>query len=594
MPYDGLVTAAICQELNEKLAGGRIEKIYQPLKDEIMLLLSKQARYRLLISANAQNARMHLSKNAKPNPATPPLFCMVLRKHLEGGRIVEITQAGLERILQIIVNTRDELGQPTLKKLIVEIMGKHSNIILVDHQTGKIIDGIKRYSHAVSRHREVLPGRDYLAPPEQGKIHPIGLNEERFFQLITSKDIDLKLTDILLQTFNGFSPRICREIVYRCGLPLDIKLNYCGEYELSMLWQHFNSLCTDLEKGNFNPTLVLNHDGSPIDFAAFALTQFADLHLEQGSMSEVLDSFYFLQERDCRIQAKRQSLMTIIKREINRLKNKIPKQRQSLKKAENFEHYRLCGELLTANMHLIKKGMGMVELENYYSPDLEKITIELDPQKSPAENAQFYFKQYVRAKNTVEAVKQQLAQAQEELSYLEGVESAARFADSLKDLEEVENELVMQGYAKPSRQKDKVDKKQANKPQPLNFQSRDGLVILVGKNNRQNDYLTLRLAKGEDIWLHTKDIPGSHVVIKTQGRPVPPTTLEEAAVLAAYYSKARQSSKVPVDYTLIKHVHKPKGAKPGMVIYENQQTIFVDPDEKLVQNLKTTAQKSSE
>ena len=586
MPYDGIVTAAACHEFNEKIIGARIEKIYQPLKDELILTVSKpRVRYRLLISANAKNARMHLTETAKPNPAAPPLFCMVLRKHLEGGRIAEITQTDLERIIHINIDTRDELGRPTLKKMIVEIMGKHSNIILVDAQTNQIIDGIKRYSHAVSRHREVLPGREYTAPPKQDKAHPLGLDEEQFFQLITAADLDLKLTDILLKTFSGFSPRMCMEIVYRSGLPLELKLNNCGEYDLRLLWQQFNNICADIEQGNFNPTLVLNTNASPKDFAAFSLTQFADLPAEHGEMSAVLDSFYTHHDRILQIQAKQQSLLTVVNREINRLKNKLPKYQQSLSQAEKADNYRIYGDLLTANMYRLQKGMKKIELENYYSAESEKVIVELDPQKTPAENAQAYFKKYVKAKKTVEAVKHQLIQAEQELDYLEGVESSIRYAESLTDLEEIHIELAAQGYAKPINDKKKKDKKRRDKPQPLCYQSSDGITILVGKNNRQNDYLTLRLAKPEDIWLHTKDIPGSHVVIKTESQTVPSTTLEEAAVLAAYHSKAQHSSKVPVDYTLIKHVHKPNGAKPGMVIYENQQTVIVDPDEALVQKL---------
>lgn len=587
MPYDGLVTAAVCRESNEKIIGARIEKIYQPLKDELILIVSKpRSRYRLLISANAKNARMHLTETTKPNPAAPPLFCMVMRKHLEGGRITEITQPGLERIIHINVDTRDELGRPASKKIIVEIMGKHSNIILVDTQTNQIIDGIKRYSHAVSRHREVLPGREYLAPPKQDKVYPLGLDEERFFQLITAADLDLKLTDILLKTFSGFSPRICREIVYRSGLPLELKLNNCGEYDLRLLWQQFNDICTNTEQGNFSPTLVLNTDASPKDFAAFSLTQFADLPVENGEMSAVLDSFYAHHDRISKMQAKQQSLLAVVNREINRLKNKLPKYRQSLDQAEKADDYRIYGDLLTANMYRLEKGMKEIELENYYSPNLEKVIVELDPQKTPAENAQTYFKKYVKAKKTSEAVKQQLIQALQELNYLEGVESSIQHADSLTDLEEIHNELAVQGYVKTAVEKKKKDKKRPDKPQPLCYRSSDGLTILVGKNNRQNDYLTLRLAKPEDIWLHTKDIPGSHVVIKTEAQTVPSSTLEEAAILAAYHSKAQHSSKVPVDYTLVKHVHKPNGAKPGMVIYENQQTVIVDPNEALVQKLR--------
>ncbi|MTI79790.1 MAG: fibronectin/fibrinogen-binding protein [Firmicutes bacterium] len=589
MPFDGLVTVAVCHQLKDSLIGARIEKIYQPLKEELALLLSKPGeRYRLLISANAKNARVHTTENSKPNPSNPPLFCMVLRKHLDGGVISEINQPGLERLLQFKVNTRDELGRPTVKTLVVEIMGKHSNIILVD-QNNRILDGIKRYSHAVSRHREVLPGRDYMPPPEQGKINPIGLNEERFMELVTSADIDMKLTDILLKTFDGFSPRMCREVVFRSGLPLETSLNHCGQYELSLIWQHFYDICSNLDHSQFNPSLVLNRDGTPNDFAAFSLSQFKDLVVEHGDICQILDKFYTRKEQLEKLQAKKQSLLTIVSSEINRLKKKIPKFKKSLHQADQADDYRLFGELLTANMHLLEKGLKKVQLENYYHPNYNKVNIELNPQKTPSENVQAYFKKYNKAKKTTVAVKEQLSQAEEELSYLEGVDTAVRHASSIIDLEETKTELVSQGYLKPkSFDKTKKKDKKRSKPQPMEYQSMDGFTILVGKNNRQNDYLTQRIAQATDIWLHTKEIPGSHVVIRTEGGDVPPTTLEQAAVLAAYHSKARQSSSVPVDYTFVKHVHKPNGAKPGMVIYENQQTITINPDEEKVHNMSRT------
>lgn len=587
MPFDGLVMAAVCRELKEKITGARIEKIYQPLKEELTLLVSKpREKYRLLLSANASNARVHLTENNKPNPSTPPLFCMVLRKHLDGGHIHEIFQPGLDRVLHIKINTRDELGRPAVKTLIVEIMGKHSNIILVD-KNNKIIDGIKRYSHSVSRYREVLPGRDYLAPPDQGKIMPVNLDEERFIDLVTSADLDTKLADILLKKFDGFSPCMCREIIHRAGLPGSITLNECGQYELSMLWQRFSDTCNKLSSNKFNSTMVLDRDGTPKEFAAFNLTQFQECEIKHGSMNFILDQFFTKKEHIEKLYSKKQSLLTIVKNEINRLKKKIPKYKKSLQEAARAEDYRLFGELLTANMHKLKKGMKKIELENYYDPELKKISIELNPQLTSSENVQSYFKKYTKAKNTASVVQEQLSQAKSDLQYLEAVENAIRQANTMFDLEETEQELISQQYLKPGKTDDgrKKKEKQRSTPKPLEFKSTDGFTILVGKNNRQNDYVTQRIAQPNDIWMHTKEIPGSHVVIRTGGSKVPDTTLEQAAVLAAYHSKARNSSTVPVDYTYIKYVRKPKGAKPGMVIYENQQTIYITPDEKLIRKL---------
>ncbi|WP_031516151.1 Rqc2 family fibronectin-binding protein [Desulfofalx alkaliphila] len=586
MPYDGLVMAAVCHELNKELLGARIDKIFQPLKEELALLISKPGtRYRLTISANANNARVHLTKNSKPNPEKPPVFCMVLRKHLEGARFTGIQQTHMERILNLDLATRDELGRPAVKTLVVEIMGKHSNIILLDKESKVIIDGIKRYSHGVSRHREVLPGRDYLPPPDQGKVHPINLNEDRFFDIITTADLDMRLKDILLNSFNGFSPRMCSEIVYRCGLSPNTTLNHCGEYELRLLWNHFNSITSGIEGGKFNPTAVYDENGKPVDFAAFELTQFAGYEMQGGSMNEVLDQFYAKKEHLQLKYSKAQSLQAVIGKDLARLKKKLPLYQKSLKEAGRGDDFRIFGELLTAYMYQLTKGMNQVRLENFYHPELTKVTIDLDPQKTPSENAQYYFKKYVKSKNTLKAVQEQLKQAQQELNYLESIETAILQATNLSQLEEIETELISQGYIKAKRDHKKKDRKGLDKPQPLAYTSSDGFTILVGKNNRQNDYLTLRTAQSHDLWLHTKDIPGSHVVIRTEGRTVPTSTLEEAAILAAYHSKARQSGSVPVDYTYIKHVRKPSGAKPGMVIYDNQQTIRVNPDEGLVARL---------
>ena len=587
MPYDGLVMASVCHQLQSLLTGARVDKIYQPLREEVVILLSKPgARYRLLSSANATNARLHLTEHTKPNPSSPPIFCMVLRKHLEGGRVKEIRQQGIERVAHIDFDTRDELGRPAVKTLIVEVMGKHSNIILMDKTSRKIIDGVKRYSHGVSRHREVLPGRDYIPPPAQGKTLPIGLNEEYFINLLTKADIDTKLTDILLKTFDGFSPLMCREIVYRCDLPLETTLNHCGDYELRLLWKHFSTIANDLENGRFNPTLVLTNGGSPVDYSAFNLIQFEDCSLFHNSMSEILDDFYLKKDVYQKFHGKAQGLLTVLNREIKKITNKISIYRDSLKQAARGEDYRIFGELLTANIYRLEKGMETVELENFYHPEMDLLTIELDPQRTPSENAQHYFKKYIKAKNTIDASQQQLNHATGELHYLESIQTAVQQALTLDDLLEIEKELADQGYIKTIFNQDtRKDNKGGDKPQPLIYTSTDGYTILVGKNNRQNDYVT-RKAQDYDLWFHTKDIPGSHVVIRTEGRKVPQQTLEQAALLAAYYSKARESSSVPVDYTYIKNVKKPNGAKPGMVIYDNQQTIIVNPHPEITNILK--------
>ncbi|MCL0107474.1 NFACT family protein [Peptococcaceae bacterium] len=581
MPYDGLVMCAVCHELSKKLIGGRIEKIYQPLKEEILIFISNsKERYHLLASSSASFARIHLTKNLKSNPTTPPTFCMVLRKHLEGGRIQSITQKGLDRILHIHIDTKDDIGNPTTKTLIIEIMGKHSNIILVQKAQGEyqIIDAIKRYSHCLSRHREVLPGKKYIPPPPHNKANILNLSEESFINLVTSSDENLSLSDILQKNLEGFSPLMCREIIYRCNLPVDILLNYCGEYELRLVWQQLSQICTDLKQHKFSPVLVLDKDSNVIDFAAFKLIQFENHKIVSSSMSSVLEKFYEQKYCQSQIQSKMNSLLTIVKQNISKLKNKISKHKKSLQSANQKDKWRTYGELLTANMHLLKKGMDKIELENFYSENLDKVTIELNPELSPAENAQAYFKKYNKAKKTIENVTQHLKTAEQELGYLENVEHYIKMAKSLEELLEIELELEEQGYIKKSQKKKKRNDKKDISSNILKYKI-DDVIIMVGKNNRQNEYLTHRLAKPHDIWLHTKEIPGSHVIIKTEGKEIDDVIIKKAAQLAAYYSKARNSSKVPVDYTYIKNVKKSKGAKPGFVIYDNYKTVIVKPEE---------------
>jgi len=590
MPFDGLVLAAVQNELENKMAGARIERIYQPHKDELILLLHRPGnRQRLVLSANAWNARVHLTDVSRENPITPPLFCMVLRKHLEGGRILHFEQAGLERVLIIRIDSRDELGNPSEKHLICEIMGKHSNILLVDASTGTIIDGIKRYSHIVSRHREVLPGRPYLAPPAQGKSNPLNLTEEEFRLICLESPLDTTLVELLQKNFEGLSTLTCREIVYRANLPLETLLDHCGDYELRSLWKALQGVIAPAARGIFTPCLLTGPKGEPVDFAALDLhhTEWSRRH---GEMNFLLDVFYTTREKIQRFNKDKKELSTFLSKELARLEKKLSIYTESLAETAGAEKMRLYGELLSANLYRLKQGNTEVALENYYQEDNPLVVIPLDPQLTPSENCQAYFKKYEKAKKTRLAVEARIDQAREELGYLEGVKTALEQAGDPDELAEVRQELVEQGYLKPlpplpGAKKAKKAKKERHIPKPSAFCSSDGFMLFVGKNNKQNDYLTLKLARDEDIWLHTREIPGAHVIIRTEGKEVPPSTLAEAAGLAAFFSKARGSKKVPVDYTLKKHVHKPRGARPGMVIYENQKTIMAVPDREAAERL---------
>ncbi len=579
MSFDGLVMAAVKKELKETIVGGRIEKIYQPLPDEIVLIIHKEkSKYRLLASADARNARVHLTGSSRENPLTPPLFCMVLRKHLEGGKIIDIHQPGLERVFNIRVEAVDELGMLSEKKLVCEVMGKHSNIILVDPSTNMILDGINRYSYATSRHREILPGRQYIPPPETGKINPLEVTEEAFRGALWDPEQDIPAETILLQKFEGFSPQTCREIIVRAGMDPAASNQSLGEIDLRRLWESFKCVQDSAVSGRFEPSICYKGN-RPAAFSAIRLTQFSDCCCKQGRINEILDEFFSVREKQDRFQRDISELMKTVRNEIKKCHNKIAVHEQTLRRAENAEALRMSGELITANIFQIPAGASSVELVNYYDPEGNTVVIPLDPQLSPAENAQSYFKRYNKARKSLAVAESYLKETKAELDYLESVMAALEQAEDNNDLRQIRSELVKEGYVKPE-----AGSKGTRKPEPspepglITFRSSEGFNILVGRNNRQNDHLTMKIARPDDLWLHVKDIPGSHVLVKNPGGgEIPAPTVQRAAEIAAYYSRARESSKVPVDYTFRKHVRKPKGAKPGMVVYDNQKTILVEP-----------------
>ncbi|MFZ5640740.1 MAG: Rqc2 family fibronectin-binding protein [Bacillota bacterium] len=601
MAFDGPVMAAVTRELNGEMLNSRIEKIYQPAAAEIVLLLhTRQKKARLVLSADAREARVHITGEVRENPLTPPLFCMVLRKHLEGGRIIKFAQNGLERVLRIHVEAVDELGRLAEKVLVHEIMGKHSNIILTDPVENVIIDGIKRYSHAVSRHREILPGRTYVAPPEQEKANPLTVTEETFRETVWQAPEQQTLAKALLAGFSGLSPQTCREIVARSGLAPDTAVGTCGDYELQKLWFSLHGLVRNIQSGSFRPTLVLNTAGEAVAFSAVDLTLEENpgdedsaktrLIKEHSSMNEVLDRYFSLRRQKLALEQQKGHLLQVVTHEKEKLAKKLAIYEETLAEAADAEKHKIAGELLTANLYQLSKGAASAEVINYYDPAGATIVVELDPQLTPVENAQLYFKKYTKARTGAEFAKSQKEPALAEVSYLDSVLTSLTQAESTAELNEIRSELTEAGYLKekPLHRKGRAGaNKDAEPLPPLEFFSSDGLTVLVGRNNRQNDRLTLRTAGPEDVWLHVRDIPGSHVIIRCGHLDeVPDRSLEEAAMLAAYYSKARASANVPVDYTLRKHVHKPRGAKPGMVIYENQRTVYVTPDEETVKKLK--------
>ncbi|MDQ0337564.1 putative ribosome quality control (RQC) complex YloA/Tae2 family protein [Caldalkalibacillus uzonensis] len=567
MAFDGMMIYALLQEMRS-LESGRITKIYQPFERDIVLYIRAQGtNHRLLLSANPTYPRLHLTAEQLPNPEQAPMFCMVLRKYLEGGIIERIHQPEAERIVWIDVRSKNEIGDTYMKRLIIEVMGRHSNLILMDPETGKIIDSINHLSPSVNQYRVVLPGRPYVSPPEQDKENPFKVTKELFLRKLDFNQG--KIDRQIVQHFNGISPLLAKEIVYQAGLPRQ-----------DQLWESFNRLIKRIKTGHYDPVIV--DTDQKTFFYLFPLTHVKGQVTHYQTISRMLDAYFTEKARKDRLKQTANDLIKRLKTEITKNQKKQAKLEQTLEESEQADTYRLFGELLTAYMHQVERGTTEVEVVNYYDEQGKTVTIPLDPELAPNENAQRYFKKYNKAKAAREMAAEQLTKTKEEIAYLETLLHQLEQA-SWSDIEEIREEMVEQGYI---RERGKHRKKRKQElPKPETFYSSEGIPILVGRNNKQNDYLTTRLASSHDTWLHTKDIPGSHVIIRRQ--QFNETTLLEAASLAAYFSKARDSSQVPVDYTLVKHVRKPKGAKPGFVIYDQHKTIFVTPQEELVRKLKT-------
>ncbi|MGL4790263.1 MAG: Rqc2 family fibronectin-binding protein [Anaerotignaceae bacterium] len=585
MALDGITVSAIVDELKKKLLGGRIDKIYQPQKDEIIMSVrSIGENFKLLASANPSHPRLQLTPVSKDNPMTPPLFCMVLRKHIAGSKITNISQPDFERIIVIEMDSLNEMGDMTTKKLIIEIMGKHSNVILVD-ENNKILDSIKRISHDTSSVREVLPAKDYIAPPSQNKLNPLNLNKGEFLNILEEKSAE-KLQQLIYKTYTGISPVMASEICHRARLDGSLHPQEISDIQKENLFDQFFNLFEEVKNHNYIFETIYNNDGRVLDFAPLSMTQYKQLKkVNYTSISEMLDGFYTQRDNAYHIKQKAYDMRKVVSSNIERCVKKKEIQAKTLKDNEGLEKWKLRGELITANIYSIKKGMTTFKTVNYYETDMPEIEITLDPTKTPAENAQKYFNKYNKAKRTLVALKVQMKENEEELDYLEGVLVAIESSTEEMDLKDIRDELMAQGFIK-KKGKGKVDKR-VKKSKPLHFLSSEGFHIYVGKSNLQNDELTIHFAKANDIWLHTKNIPGSHVIIVTNDTgEVPDKTLLEAANLAAFNSKGKNGSKVPVDYCLRRNVKKPSGSKPGMVIYENNKTIYITPDEIMIDNME--------
>lgn len=567
MALDGLVIHAIVHEL-QQCVGQRINRIHQPAKHDIIFQMRIQRQnVRLLLSAQPTYPRVHFTKSDMPNPLQAPMFCMVMRKHCENGIIQAVRQVDMERIIHIDLLHRNEIGDAAPKRIIIELMGRHSNLILIDPTDGRIIDSIQHVTPALSSHRVVMPGSNYVNPPEQNKHNPLALSVAEIEQLLAESEAPLAKS--IVANLSGISPLVANELAHR--------VQVTGQTAEQVI----HDVCTRMSEHRYEPVIVT--DVKREYFSVIQLDHLSGTTQSFATIIECLDTFYSNKaERDA-VKQRTADLQRFLTNERNKNERKIKKLNTTLRRAKKSDQYRIAGELLTAHLHEVQKGAESIEVTNYYDPEASTMTIALDPQLSPAQNAQAYFTRYRKGTNSLSVVKEQIQKARMEITYLESLLQQLEHA-SLADIEDIRQELVEQKYLRNRSTKKQRRNQKNRRPSLLCYTSSEGIPIYVGKNNTQNDYLTMRLARPSHTWLHTKDIPGSHVVIMSDS--FGEVTLEEAACLAAFYSQARESSQVPVDYTLVKHVRKPNGAKPGYVIYEQQKTRFVTPEETRIQQLE--------
>lgn len=581
MALDGIVVRAIVDEL-QACVGGRINKIHQPNTHDIVISLrAGRENAKLLLSASPTYPRVHFTEQTFINPTEAPMFCMLMRKHCESGIIEKISQVGMERIIHIDVRQRDELGDVSVKRIIIELMGRHSNIILLDPASGTMMDGIHHVTPAISSYRVIMPGFSYTEPPQQNKHHPLTADSSVFEAFTAYEGTAAKW---FVDTFSGISPLISEEIVFRAGLSGESKSE-----ALPRLIQAFGEVMCLVSAYQFSPVIGQNTKGKMV-FSAIPLTHLSGESTPYSSISKCMEAYYGEKaERDA-VKQKVSDLLRFLQNERNKNVKKLDHLQKDLAEADDADQYRIFGELLFASLYAIQKGDKEAVLPNFYDEEQKEVRIPLDPLLTPSDNAQRYFKKYNKYKNSLQIIEDQLKKTREEINYMDNLLQQLSIA-SMNDIEEIREELVSQGYLRDRSKKGAKKKKKNNLPTLHVFTSSEGIEICVGKNNLQNEYLTNRLASSGDTWLHTKDIPGSHVVIRSS--TFGEVTLEEAAQLAAYYSQAKESSSVPVDYTLVRHVKKPSGAKPGFVIYDNQKTLFVTPDEERIKQLPSVIKNGS-
>ncbi len=586
MPLDALCLSGVIHELNTSLAGARVDKIYQPGRDEAVLALRTQnaGNVRLLLSANPASPRLHLTTLPLENPEKPPMFCMLLRKHLSGARLLEIVQTPLERVAALRFEALNELGDRVERRLILEAISHKTNLVLLDGD-GRILDCIRHAGGDVTAGRVLQPGMFYRLPPSIDKENPLTADRGQLETLLSAAPEEAQADRWLLDTFGGLSPLICRELAHRAGGAADVRLNMLGAEGRRALLDRLEELQAVVKENCYTPTMVLM-EGRPRDFTFLPIGQYEGAaQVERWpAFSPLLDAFFEQRERQDRIKQRGQDLIKSVTNARDRVKRKIANQEKELAATRDRDRLRQLGDIVTSNFYQMSKGMARLRAADFYNPEGEEIEIKLDPLLTPQQNAAKYYKDYNRAKKAEEMLTIQLEKGRQELDYLNSVLENISLAEGERDLAEIRQELADTGYLRrPGKAKDR-SKRVASKP--MEFMSTSGLRISVGKNNSQNDLLTCKLAGKGDIWFHTQKIHGSHVILWTEGGQPDLQSLNEAAILAAWFSQARESSKVPVDYTPVRFVKKPGGARPGMVIYTTYETAQVTPDGALAKRLR--------
>ncbi len=583
MAFDSGMLACTLSELRRVALGARIEKIYQPERDEIIIQMrSFEGEKKLLINAGSNNPRICFSSAKRENPQNPPMFCMLLRKYLQGSKLCSIKQAGFDRIAILEFSGRDEMGFECRRFLIAELMGRYSNLIYTDEKK-KIVSALKTLDISNASERQILPGMTYIAPDARGKLDPLTINQDEFFSILSSAPEEKPCEKFLVSAFMGLSPAIAREIVFRSTRHTDTPVRYCIADDL---WNKFNDIISVIKEERFEPTLVYD-EGKPLEYSFVPLTQYTKMRLEKfSSAGALLDAFFSERDKEQRVRQRAADILKLLTNAETRLSKKLDLQRAELYDCEKGNEYKKFGDLITANIYRLNRGDRSVVLDDYENYDEEgnfaRVTVELDSRLSPSANAQRYYKRYTKSRNAKIELAKQIELGEAELNYIYTVFDSLTRAETPTDLLEIRDELYRSGYA--SKMKNYHERK-AHTPTVMTFITDDGMKVLCGKNNIQNEYITHKLAEKYDYWFHAKNLPGSHVLLVTEGKEPTDLDFTRAAEIAAYHSKA-EGDNVAVDYTLAKNVKKVASGKPGLVIYHTNWTAYVTPDEKIIERMK--------